>query len=178
MHGQHYGYGDSPNLEKYDIPAQQLQERIPIRGFCRVKLSTPEQGTMDGDSGWIENQVTNEGFRAFCRLIGGISGSSQVTHAALGTGGAPAASDTTLSGERSVRAAVTAATSSTSKSVQFTATFDSSVSFVTATSNISNVGLGATSTAAAATIFCGAAYASSSCATNQNVNLTYVITLA
>lgn len=160
---------------------QQLTEKIPLRGFFRLHIVNPGKGKPDeivGDSGWIENQVTNEGFRAIARLIGGISGSSQVTHAALGTGGAPAAGDTTLTGEQSVRAAVTAATSSNSKAVQFTATFDSAVSFVTASKNLSNIGLGATSTAGAATIFCGAAYASSAVATNQNVNVTYTISLA
>lgn len=160
----------------------QLQERIPLRGFFRVNIVNPgKDGKPDeivGDSGWIQNQVTNEGFRAIARLIGNIAGSSQVTHAALGTGGAPAAADTTLTGEQSVRAAVTAATSSNSKAVTFTATFDSAVSFVTATKNLSNIGLGATSTAGAATIFCGAAYASSAVATNQNVNVTYTINLA
>ena len=159
-----------------------VQELIPIRGFFRVQIVNPkEEGKpsyLAGDSGWIENQVTNEGFRAVSRLIGGISGSSQVTHAAIGTGGAPAASDTTLTGEQSVRAAVTATTSSNSKAVVFTATFDSAVSFVTATKNISNIGLGATSTAGAATIFCGAAFTSSAVATNQNINATYTLNLA
>lgn len=161
---------------------QQIQELIPLRGFFRVNIVNPgKDGKPDeivGDSGWIENLVTNEGFRAISRLIGNIAGSSQVTHAALGTGGAPAAADTVLAGEQSVRAAVTAATSSNSKAVTFTATFDSAVSFVTASKNLSNIGLGATSTAGAATIFCGAAYTSSAVATNQNVNVTYTINLA
>ena len=160
----------------------QLQEKIPLRGFFRLHIVNPgKDGQPDeivGDSGWLENQVTNEGFRAISRLIGNIAGSSQVTHAALGTGGAPAAADTVLAGEQSVRAAVTAVTSSNSKAVQFTATFDSAVSFVTASKNLSNIGLGATSTAGAATIFCGAAYTSSAVATNQNVNVTYTINLA
>lgn len=160
-----------------------FQERIPLHGFFRVNIVNPgKDGGPDeivGDSGWVQNQVTNEGFRCFmARLLGGIAGSSQITHAALGTGGAPAASDTTLAGEQSVRAAITAATSSNSKAVIFTATFDSSASFVTATKNISNIGLGATSTASAATIFCGAAYTSSACAVNQNVNITYQINFA
>lgn len=159
----------------------QLQEKIPLRGFFRVNIVNPgKDGQPDeivGDSGWRENQVTNEGFRAIARLIGNIAGSSQVTHAAVGTGGAPAAADTTLTGEQSVRAAVMAATSSNSKAVVFTATFDSAVSFVTATKNISNIGLGATSTAGAATIFCGAAFASSAVATNQNINATYTLNL-
>lgn len=177
MQDKHFGYGEAPAIEDNPI----LGEHLKLRGFFRVKLANPQvdgEPEIVGDSGWVENQVTNEGFRAVARLIGAISGSSQVTHAAIGTGGAPAAGDTTLTGEQSVRAAVSAATSSSSKAVVFTATFASANSFVTATKNISNIGLGATSTAGAATIFCGAAYASSSCATNQDVYTTYTITLA
>lgn len=150
-------------------------EGIKLRGFYRLQIEDPEKGIV-GDSGWHENLVTNDGFNNFmAKLLGAISGSSQVTHAALGTGGAPIATDTTLSGEQSVRAAVTAATSSTSKAVQFTATFSSSASFVTATKNISNIGLFATSTAGGGTLFAGNTYASSSVATNQNVNASYAI---
>lgn len=153
------------------------QDGIRVKGFFRLHIE--EDGQLVGDSGWRQNQVTNDGFNNFlAKLLGGIAGSSQITHAALGTGGAPAASDTTLSGEVQKRQAITAATSSTSKSVQFTATFSSANSFVTATQNISNIALAATSTAGAATIFAGNTYASSSVATNQNVNVTYTITFA
>lgn len=153
------------------------QDGIRVKGFFRLHIE--EDGQLVGDSGWRQNQVTNDGFNNFlAKLLGGIAGSSQITHAALGTGGAPAASDTTLSGEVQKRQAITAATSSTSKAVQFTATFSSANSFVTATQNISNIALAATSTAGAATIFAGNTYASSSVATNQNVNITYSITFA
>lgn len=153
------------------------QDGIRVKGFFRLHIE--ENGQLVGDSGWRQNQVVNDGFNGFlCKLLGAIAGSSQITHAALGTGGAPAASDTTLAGEVVKRQAITAATSSTSKSVQFTATFSSANSFVTSTQNISNIALAATSTAGAATIFAGNTYASSSVATNQNVNVTYTITFA
>lgn len=153
---------------------------IKIKGFYRVQLTAPDDPTrVVGDSGWRQNQVTNEGFRSFlARTLGGIASSSQVTHAAIGTGGAPSATDTSLAGEQSVRAAVAAATSSSSKAVRFTGTFDSTASFVTATKNISNIGLFATSTAAGGTLFAGNTYTSSACATNQNVNFTYDIAFA
>lgn len=156
-------------------------EGIKIRGFYRVQITedTEEGPKVVGESGWNENLITNDGFNNFvAKLIGGISGSSQITHMALGTGGAPIATDTTLAGEQSVRAAVTAATSSTSKAVQFAATFSSAASFVTATKNISNVGLFATSTAGGGTLFAGNTYASSSVATNQNVNATYTLSFS
>jgi hypothetical protein len=171
----------SPELEaeiSQAIASFPVRENVKIRGFYRVAI-VEESGEMVGDSGYLENLITNDGFNNFlAKALGAISGSSQVTHMALGTGGAPAASDTTLAGEQSVRAAVTAATSSTSKAVVFTATFSSANSFVTATKSISNIGLFATSTAGAATLFAGNTYASSSIATNQNCNATYSLTFA
>lgn len=148
------------------------EDRVGIRGFFRVQIT--EDGKVVGDSDWRENQITNDGFNQYlCMALGSIAGSKYVSHMALGTGGAPAASATTLAGEVEKRAAVTAATSSTSKAVQFTATFSSADSFVTDTQSISNVGL--FNSSATGTLFSGNTFASSSCATNQNVNATYVI---
>lgn len=153
------------------------QEALKIRGFYRVQIE--EDGEIVGDSGWHENQVTNLGFNQYLvSTLGAIAGSKQISHIALGTGGAPAASDTTLAGEVEVRAAVTAATSSSSKALQLTATFSSAVSFVTNNRNISNIALAQTSTKDAATIFAGNTYASSTVATNQNVNATYTVTFS
>ena len=61
-----------------------------------------------------------------------------------------------------------------STTAQFTATFASSDSFLTAAANLSNIGIFAASTTDD-TLFAGNTYASSSCATNQNVNMTYQI---
>jgi hypothetical protein len=94
----------------------------------------------------------------------------------LGAGGAPAATDTTLSGEimaSTQRVAVTYAHNG-STAAQFTATFASPNSFLTATSNISNIGLLSTTTTSD-TLFAANTYASSSCATNQNCQITYQV---
>jgi hypothetical protein len=157
----------------------QRGEGIAVRGFSRVQLMDPKDELRPvGDSGWLQNQITNEGVRNFlARLLGGIASSSQVTHFALGTGSVPASDATSLDGEQSVRTAVNAATSG-STAVQFTATFSSAGSFVTATKNLSNIGLFGISTAGGGTLFAGNTYASSSCATNQNVNVTYTITFS
>lgn len=147
-----------------------------IRGFFRVHI-VDEDGMVAGDSGWQNNQITNLGFNQFLvSALGAIAGSKQVSFMALGEGGVPNATDTSLSSEvvgtGVSRAAVTAATSSSSKTVRFTATFSSTNSFVTQTENISNIGL--FNSNAAGTLFAGNAYNSSSCATNQNVFLTAV----
>lgn len=151
-------------------------EGIKAKGIFRLQID--EDGKIVGNSGWKENQVTNLGFNQYLvsSLGSGLSG-KVVSHVALGTGTAPAAGDTALLGEGDVskRAAVTAATSSGSKTLRLTATFASTDSFVTATKNISNIGLFNTSAVTTGTLFAGNTYASSSVATNQNVNVTYDI---
>lgn len=151
-----------------------------IRGMFRLQIE--DNGKIVGDSGWKENLITNVGFLNMVNQMGtGLTG-SKISYAALGTGGIPNTTDTTQAGEVStngsgsvVRAALTAATSSTSKTLHNTATFSSSNSFITATANISNVGLWQTSgpTTASGSLIQGQTYTSSALATNQNVNLSY-----
>ena len=153
-----------------------VQDDIKVKGMFRVKIT--EDGKVVGDSGWKKNLVVNLGFNNIVNLLGTSLTGSKLSHMAVGTGAAPGATDTTLSGEQSVRAALIAATSSSSKTLRCTATFDSTASFVTATKNLSNIALCCTSTAGAATILAGNTYASSAVATNQNVNATYDVLLA
>jgi len=158
-----------------------FKEGTKIRGFFRLQLTEGDE--VVGDSGWRENTVTNEGFRDYlARLISAQASSKQISHAALGTGAAPATGDTTLSGEvthaSNSRDSVTAATSSDSKAVRFTGTFASADSHNTTTVNISNIGLFQQSNTNTGTIFAGAAYSSSSWATNQSVNYTYDISFS
>lgn len=157
------------------------KEGIKLRGFFRVNIVEDRDGKekIVGDSGWVENQVTNLGIQDFIvdHLIGN-SGGKAVTHMALGTGGAPASNDTALAGEitqasNSRKSVSTSIVSS--RTAQFTAAFNSVDSFVTGSLNISNVGLFETSTTQGGTLFAGNTYTSSSLATNQNVNVTYQI---
>jgi hypothetical protein len=163
-------------IDRFSEAPPDVSDGIKIRGFFRLQIE--EDGEIVGDSGWMENAVTNEGKRHYlAQLLGGLAGSSQIGYAALGTGTAPGATATTLDGElgEAVRDAVSAATSG-STAVAFTGTFASSDSFVTATRNLSNIGLFATNSGGS--IFAGNTYASSSCGTNQNVNYTYTITFS
>lgn len=153
--------------------AKKNKDFVKIKGMFRVQIT--EDGKVIGDSGWRKNQVVNLGFNNIVNQLGTSLTGSKLSHMAVGTGAAPSATDTTLAGEQSVRAAITAATSSSSKTLRNTATFDSTASFVTATKNLSNIGLFSTSTASGGTIFAGNTYASSAVATNQNVNATYDI---
>ena len=149
--------------------------KIAIQGFSRVQIE--EDGKIVGDSGFVgPNQITNNGVLNYLvNLLGKTTGSLQVGFIALGTGGAPASDATGLAGEimgSTQRKAPTVANVS-STTAQFTATFASGDAFLTASANLSNIGLFAQS--AANELFAGNVYASSSCGTNQSVNVTYQI---
>lgn len=152
-----------------------------IKGFSRVQITedAPDGSVkVIGDSGFTgPNQITNNGFLQYLvLLLGNSSGSKQVGFVALGTGTAPAAAANTLNGEimsSTQRKAVTFTTVN-STTAQFTATFASSDSFLSGASNLANIGL-FNATTTDATLFAGNTYSSSSCATNQNVNVTYQI---
>lgn len=151
------------------------KEAIRIEGFSRVQIE--EDGEIVGDSGFTgPNQITNIGFLNYlCHLLGNSAGSRQVAFIALGTGGAPATDATSLAGEimsSTQRIAPTYANVG-STTAQFVATFASSDSFLSASSELSNIGL--FNSSAENSLFAGNTYASSSCNTNQNVNVTYQI---
>lgn len=153
-----------------------MKDSVSVKGFFRLNIVNSD-GSIAGDSGWIQNLVTNDGFKLYlCDNIGKAVGSKQIGYVALGTGGAPSASDTVLAGEimaSTQRKAVTYANVS-SKTARYTATFASSDNFITAASNISNIGLFAT-TSTSDTLFSGNTYISSSLNTNQNCNITYEV---
>lgn len=155
--------------------AKSSKEGVGIRGFFRAQVT--QDGKVVGDSGWRENQVLNLGIEQYIVtwLVTG-SGGKAVTFMAIGTGGAPASDATTIAGQVTdgKRAAVSTSIVA-SRTAQFTAAFNSSDSFLTATANISNVGLVNTSATNAGTFLCGAAFASSAIATNNNLNITYQV---
>ena len=156
-------------------------DSIRARGFFRLKVNThdPETGKVVASevTPWHKNQVVNLGFDQFlCQTLAGMAGSKTISHAALGTGTAPGATDTSLNGEitdaAGMRCAVTPTTIA-SKTVQFAFTLASNV--ITAAKTIQNVGLFNTSTTSVGTIFAGNTYTTSALATNQSVNGSYQI---
>ena len=153
------------------------KEICKIHGFSRVRI-TEKDGKIVGDSGWNgPNTIVNLGFLDYLvHTLGASAGSKQVGFVALGTGGTTGAADTTLAGEISAstqRRAVTYANVA-STTAQFTATFSTATAFLSGASNISNIGL-YNASSSNATLFAANTFASSSCATNQNVNVTYQI---
>ena len=160
---------------------KEVQDGLRLRGFLRVQIEDRPSGKIVGDSGWIENVITNPGKQDYLSaLLGNTTGSKQVGYIALGTGTEPAAAGTALQGEISntggnkTRKDVTVSVSASSK-VRFTATFVShSDSHFSAARTLKNIGLFAHSTTD--NIFAGNTYTTSSINTNQNCNATYDIT--
>ncbi len=153
-----------------------MKENTKLQGFFRVQIT--EGDKIVSDSGWQENQVTNDGINQYLAnwLVGDTANGKSVTHMALGTGSQPASNGTVLQGEVTKRAAVSTSIVD-SRTAQFTAQFASADSFVGAGgADIANIGL--FNTSSGGTIFAGNTYTSSSCASNQNVNATYQIRFA
>ena len=147
---------------------------VAIRGFFRLNITDPA-GTIKGDSGWIENQVCNDGIQIFlCHLLGASAASQRPLYAALGTGTTPASNATALPGEtQASKRATLSYTNSLSNTARFTGTFQSSDNWLAAATTLQNIGLFGVSTSAAGSIFCGKTYATSAVATNNNINFTY-----
>lgn len=179
------------------------QDGVNVRGFFRLRvtegdLDNPDSLKVLGDSGvdadgnlingdgFLPNLVTAAGFQQFLALtLAGSAGSKTVSHMGLGTGAAPASNDTVLSGEIThntncrVTVSPTTAASGAGYNVSFTAAFNSSASWLTASANLSNVGLFnialSSNSATQGTVFAGNTYSSSAVATNNNIQVTYAI---
>jgi hypothetical protein len=144
-------------------------EMLMVKGFARVQITDPKSGKIVGDSGWRKNTVVNLGFQDYIvGSVGGLGGSKTVAYMAIGTGAAPAAGDTSLSGETGARV-TTSNSAVSSKTLQSTAQFAGSDMGSTCT--IQNVAL--VNVSSGGTILCGTTYATSQWASNQNVNATY-----
>jgi len=158
-------------------------EKTGIKSFYHLQIVDPD-GTIAGEAQGY-NTITNAGFLNMVNQMGTSLTGSKISHAALGTGTAPNVTDVTQLGELEtngshsvIRAALTAATSSTSKTLHNTATFVSGQT--TAAATIQNVGLWQTSgpVTNSGTLLQGASYTTSALATNQAVNITYDLTFA
>jgi hypothetical protein len=144
-----------------------------VRGFFRVKLGEVRNGktVVVGDSGWQQNTIVNLGFQDYiCASIGAVAGSKQIGYMGIGTGAAPAVTDTTLSGETGTRKATTNTTVS-SKTLQMTASWASS-DHPGGTPAVQNLGL-FNATTSNATLCAGNTFATSTWNSNQAVSATY-----
>jgi hypothetical protein len=176
MEGKHFAT-EKEYIEYVNSLVSNPAEGIRLKNFSRVQIVNPD-GSLAGDSGFTgPNTVVNLGFNQYLVMsLGSIAGSKYLTHAGLGTGAGPAATDTALGSEVGTRTTLTVATSSGSKTLRVTATFAAGWHTSAGAYNISSIGL--YNTLSGGTIFAGNTYASSSCASNQAVNATYDIIFA
>jgi hypothetical protein len=153
-----------------------MGKTVTLKGFARVKVA--EDGKIVGDSGWVQNLITDYGLDD-CIGQGIVGGGTVVSAIALGTGSAPASNDGTAvldgevmgTGAGAVRQAHTGGVVSASDGVtlQFLASFssaDRNSSF-----DISNIGL--YSNTSGTGLMAGTTYASSNIETNQDVYASY-----
>jgi hypothetical protein len=109
------------------LASRPVKDSTKPRGFFRVNIVEDQADGSQrivGDSGWLENLTTNAGRSNY--LINNLAGVGMtVGYIALGTGGAPASTDTTLAGEimaSTQRGAVTFVNQGSATAL-FTATF-------------------------------------------------------
>lgn len=151
-----------------------MGDGVKVHGFFRLKIK--EGDKVVGDSGWRKNQVVNLGFQDYIvGSIGGLSGSKQVSHLAIGTGTVPGATATSLDGEitdaAGMRMSIVTQAAVASKTLRMTGSLNSNV--ITAAKTIQNIGIFNTSTTNVGTLLAGNTYTTSALATNQTVNATY-----
>jgi hypothetical protein len=147
--------------------------KIAIKGFFRLQIKDKQTGKVVGDTGYIENQITNYGM-ANC-FVGGpaaAADSVQINGAVLGSGTDPASNATALDGSLGTDYYSTVAEAiNGSTQAQFTQSYDNSYGAIT----LANIGLLAANTGS---LIAGKTFASSAVATTQDINLTYNINYA
>lgn len=152
--------------------AHKRREKVAIKGFFRVQIRDKDTGKVVGDSGMIENQITNYGM-ASCFVGGPVAaaGTVQVAGVMLGNGTAPASDATALPGSNTDYYSTVGEAINGSTQAQLTQSFDGTLGAAT----FANMGLFA---ASSGTVICGNTFASSALATTQDINITYQINYA
>lgn len=143
---------------------------ISLKGFFRVQLVDNETGKIEGDSGWVQNKITNYGMES-CIVaypMSGIADKSQASILILGSGTAPDATATRLDGSNSSQASsfagVSVVGSLTARATQAFAGANGSMAAV------ANIGL---MDALSNKLIAGNTFSSSQMTTDQTINATY-----
>lgn len=158
------------------------QVKIGLEGYAKVQLR--EDGKLVGDSGWMKNVITDYGLNeGLAHVILGSAGSCRVAAAALGSGTAPATNTVTLPGiiedntdgrDSDISNAIVSTADAAGVTCRWYGTFASSdVHFSTSHASIQNIGLYASTATNAGSLLCGATYATSALAPNQDVEYSY-----
>lgn len=148
--------------------------KLVVRGFLRGQLVDSESGRIVGDTGWIQNKLTNDGLTDLARLVGAVAGSYVIGWARLGTQtDAVNMSQTNVIGAVNTFIGLNLTTSGT---CTLTATASFSSSDLSASCEVGCAGLFKTDSASS--MFAMQTFATSGWATNQDFNLTYQIRFA
>lgn len=141
---------------------------VAVKGFFRVQLKNKNDGTVEGDSGWLENQITNYGLEScIVALPFACANSIQATGLMLGSGTGVASDGTNLtSGNTDYWTAFAQSTVISSLTCRATASIDGTQGAAT----LQEIGVFAASTG---TVIAAKSFASSALTTDQDVNCTY-----
>jgi len=142
---------------------------VAVRGFSRLQIVDKKTKKIVGDTGYLENTITNYGF-ANCIVASPIkaTGSIQVLGMLLGSSGDAIATNATKLGASLSKYYSTVAKSSVVNSLTglLTASFDGTLGAVT----LKEVGLLSVSNGS---LIAGNTFASSALASTQDVNVSY-----
>lgn len=149
--------------------------KLVVRGFLRGQLVDSKTGKVMGDSGWVQNKLTNDGLTNLALLVGSQANSYVVGYAQLGTQTASVNATQTdvIGGVNSFRSVAlsTSGTCTLTATASFSSTALNSVSCV-----VGAAGLFKTNTAGS--LFAMQTFTTSNWATNQDFNLTYQVRFA
>ena len=146
------------------------KDGITLKGFLRVQLVNKKSGKVEGDSGSIQNVLTDYGFEScFAALpMIGVTDTVQASYLILGSGTAPATDATQLPGSNTDQTISFEGQSVVgSMTHRVTAQFEGSDSSM---AQLANIGL---IVATSGPCIAGNTFASSAFSTDQQCNATY-----
>ncbi|SRR6266436_7113524 len=161
------------DLADYAVPHQrfriQIGERVDRFGKPNRRGRSKK---IVGDSGWVENTLTNEGKNFYLAAkVGSVTGSKTPTHFQVATQStAVDATQASLLGETRIRKTLLASTLATG-TLRMTASWSSTDN--TAAITIGSIGIYETSTFGGGTLGAGQTYTTSQWNSNQDLSATY-----
>lgn len=147
---------------------------IRVRGFLRGQLVDPKTGKIHGDTGWVQNKMTNAGLTQLALLIAGDAAGYAVGYMQAGT-----QTDAINMSQSDVSGGVhsfVAPSTSTSGTCTATFTVDFGSASLSASCNVGVVGLFKTDSAGS--MIAAQTFATSQWNTNQDFNVTYQLRFA
>lgn len=147
---------------------------LTVRGFIHGQIVDPKTGKIHGDTGWIENKLTNTGLTVLADLIGAGANSYAVGYAAAGTQ-TDAVNMTQTAVLGTINSYRTVATGTSGTCTQ-TFTVDFGSASLTASCNVGAVGLYKTNSAGS--LVAMQTFDTSQWNTNQDFNVTYQLRFA